>query len=267
MTTGTHPQGPHRPSSGGRGAALLIGAVAFALVFLLIVGATVGYLVFRDSSGSSQAATTTESSATQEDPPPEEPSGTLEPPEDVEPEKCYLPEQERTSTNPSGKLRGGGLEFIPPSIYDSRMGMGNLGFMNDIQSAQANVEGTWYSVMIVAAVEWQPGIDYPGAEAASKSIADCVFANTNWGDQTSGRSWDDETTRPVTVAGMPGYETTATVNFERTTLETTDATLIRVVVVDTPEGPSAFIAETARGVTTHEEAVEEAYSSLTGLSS
>jgi hypothetical protein len=27
---------------------------------------------------------------------------------------------ERTSQNPSGKLRGGGLQFIPPSVFDER---------------------------------------------------------------------------------------------------------------------------------------------------
>ena len=35
------------PGPGGRGTALVIGGIAFAVVFLLVVGTTVAYLVFR----------------------------------------------------------------------------------------------------------------------------------------------------------------------------------------------------------------------------
>ena len=59
--TGTPPLTP----GGGRGGPLLIGVLSFALVFLLIVGATVAYLVLRPSglSGAGEQTTTAHSSA------------------------------------------------------------------------------------------------------------------------------------------------------------------------------------------------------------
>src|SRR5699024_11420150 len=45
----TPPQQPHGPG-GGRGGALLVGGIAFAIVFLMIVGLTVAYLVVRTST-------------------------------------------------------------------------------------------------------------------------------------------------------------------------------------------------------------------------
>lgn len=267
--------GPQYPSTqqqspgpgGGRGGTLLIAIVAFSVVFLLIVGVTVGYLVVR-SGGSGDASPTPTASepVTPVDP---EVTGTAEPttptPTDVEEVRCWSPESiERTSQNPSGKLRGGGLQFIPPAIYDQRFSPLGTSFMNDIQSAQANVEGTWYSVMTVAAVEWQPGIEYPGADVASQKILGCYFSADVWGD-TTGRQLENEITEPVTVSGMPGYRTTGTVTFASSPLELTTGTELQVTVVDTPQGPSVFVNETALGVPEHEEAAVEAYASLTGV--
>ncbi|WP_193104897.1 hypothetical protein [Brachybacterium sp. FME24] len=263
--TSTQPQSPG--PGGGRGGALLIGALAFAIVFLLIVGATVGYLVLRPTGGGDQAGDTTSASATPVDPESTsqdpEPSG--EPTEVVE-QRCFEPEYERTSSNPSSKLRGGGLEFIPPAAYSGRGSSGYAHFVNDSQIAYGEVEDSWISTITVGKVEWQPDVEYPGNEVASQKIAKCFFTDGNWGEQARERTWDDETTQPVTVAGMPGYETRAMVNFGSDDLEKTDASEIVVVVLDTEQGPSALITETAVGVTAHEEAADEAYTSLTALS-
>ncbi|MFD1833974.1 hypothetical protein ACFSDA_02695, partial [Brachybacterium rhamnosum] len=65
-TTTSPGTGPQRPG-GGRGMPLLIGGLAFAVVFLLIVGTTVGYLVLRPGSGggdpTASATATTESAS------------------------------------------------------------------------------------------------------------------------------------------------------------------------------------------------------------
>src|SRR5699024_5029776 len=95
--------------------------IAFAIVFLLVVGTTVAYLVFRPGGGGTPEAGTspaTESaSVTDAGTDGTETSAT---PTEVEAERCWTPEQERTSDNPSGKLRGGGLQDIPPAIYGQR---------------------------------------------------------------------------------------------------------------------------------------------------
>src|SRR5699024_11287291 len=46
------------PGPGGRGTALLIGGIAFAIVFLLVVGTTVAYLVCRPGDGGTPEAGT-----------------------------------------------------------------------------------------------------------------------------------------------------------------------------------------------------------------
>lgn len=266
--------GPQFPTTqqraSGRGSALLIGGISFAVVFLLVVGVTVGYLVFRPGGdpsaatdpSSTESATASGTADGTESPEGESPSAT---PTEAEPERCWTPENERTSDNPSGKLRGGGLQFIPPALYDQRSTPYGIAYATDLQGAMAKVEGSWYSSMLVGAVQWQPGIEYPGAEAASRTITECFFYTANWGE-AKGRTLDDQVTEPVTIAGMPGYRTTAVVNFASDPLEKTDATELVVVVLETEQGPSVFCTETAVGVTEHEEAADEAYKTLTGIS-
>lgn len=263
MHTGPQfPTSPQQPSGpGGRGSALLVGGIAFAVVFLLVVGVTVGYLVLRPTGGpvaDSPPATTTAAGAGASD-------GTASAtPTDVEAERCWFAEGERESKNPSGKLRGGGLQYIPPASYAERGAPYWIAFANDLQGAQDLVEQRWYSTTFVGKVEWQPGIEYPGAEVASQKITDCFFYEADWGE-TTGRTLDDKVTVPVTIAGMPGYRTTATVNFETDPLKKTDATALDVTVLETPQGPSVFGSETAVGVAEHEEAAEAAFESLTGI--
>lgn len=266
----TSPQQPGGPG-GGRSGALLIGGITFAIVFLLIVGLTVAFLVVRTTtSGGEETATATSSSA--EESTPTEPTGdptdtgeaTASP--TAEKERCWNPERTRESSNPSGRLRGGGLQFIPPSGFDGRAPLNYGAFLTDGQVALATIEGDWTSNVGVAAVEWQPGYEYPGNKAASERILECMYSDsTMWGD-TSQRSLEDQVTEPVTVAGMPGYRTSAVLTFGQHSFEKFESTKLVVVVVDTPQGPSAFIADIAVGVTEHEEGYEEAYASVTGHS-
>lgn len=252
--------------TGGRGAALLIGGIAFAVVFLLIVGVTVGYLVLRPGGGGGPGPTSSSSASESVDPESTSASATPSPtPTDVEAERCWTPESERTSSNPSGKLRGGGLQFIPPAIYDERGSALGIAYANDVQVAYAHVQDDWYSSLFVGAVVWQPGIEYPGAEVASQTLLNCFFSSSRW-DGTSGRSLDDEITEPVTISGMPGYRTTATVNFAASKMDQVTATEMVVVVLETDQGPSMFVTETNVGTTEHEEAADQAYESLTGIS-
>lgn len=265
--TGTGPTGTGPAGGGGRGMLLLIGGVAFALVFLLIVGGTVGFLILRPSSSPepttspSTSATTAsggEVTAT--------PSGSTD--QDVTAERCWMPDSAgRTSTNPSGRLRGGGLEFIPPSAATERNTVLRH-FQTDVQAAGAPVPNTpgWTTALSVGLVSWQDGVEYPGNQTAAETIFDCFSSNgNNWGDAT-GRSVSDQTTEPVTIAGMPGYRTQGTLEFSTSPYDF-DAVGIMVVVLDTDQGPSVFMADWPVGIEGHDAIVEEAYGSLSGLSS
>lgn len=275
MHTGPHYTAPRRPSgpTGGRNRALLIGGISFALVFLLIVGATVGYLVLRSSGSSGGAeggggsASATETTISSE--PVTTEASPTSPPETtpIEEERhCWYASNERVSQNPSGRLRGGGLEMVPPAGFDSRANRTFLAFTTDAQTASAPIEGTWVSSIMVGKIEWQPGVEYPGDKAASERLISCMYgSSTIWGD-TSQRTLHDQVTEAVTVAGMPGYRTTATLKFGKHNFEKFESTRLEVVVVSTPEGPSVFASDVAIGVTEHEDGATEAYKSLTGLS-
>src|SRR5699024_12331929 len=109
------------PGDGGRGAALLIGALAFAGVLLRIVGVTVAYLVLRPGgNGGAVAAPGAEVSQSADTPSPgtgEETDTASAAPTAVEEERCWRPATpERTSSNTSGPLRAGGLPFTPRAV-------------------------------------------------------------------------------------------------------------------------------------------------------
>ena len=93
--TSTQQQGP---SGGGRGTALLVGGISFAVVFLLIVGVTVGYLVLRPNGGTAGGPTTGSASVTD----PEASAGSQSPtPTDVEEVRCWSPDSiERFDRHP-----------------------------------------------------------------------------------------------------------------------------------------------------------------------
>lgn len=266
MHTGPHTATQSQPAPGpGRGGALLIGGIAFAIVFLLIVGGTVGFLVLRGGGGGGNAAGTTTPSASQTPSgPTTTPSQSLKPYE--EGEWCWSADRDRTSENPPGRLRGGGLEFVPPKAYNGRGESTAWSFATDLQTATAPVEGTWASTASIGKVVWQTGYEYPGAEVASQRIRDCLISTGRVWQGTSQRTVSDEFTEPVTIAGMPGYKSSAVLNFGKHQLKKTSATAIVVVVVDTPEGPSMFATDTSVGVKEHEDAADDALASLSGLS-
>lgn len=253
MSTPTpSPQGP-----GGGPNPLLVGGVSFAAVFVLIVGGALGYVGLTGGESTDPPTSSASASST--------PETTSASP--TEEERCWSPmDYQRTSTNPSGRLRGGGLEIVPPTVFDGRGSSNYASFLNDDTTASAVVEGNWASMITVGLVQWQPGVEYPGNEAASQRIFTCLYSNgAAWGD-TSGRTMHDQLTEAVTVAGMSGYRTTGELRFGQDDLELTDASRITVVVLESPQGPSVFLSEVAVGVTEHEDAAREAYDSITGVS-
>lgn len=266
---GKHPATPPRRPGGGRGPAVLIGLASFAVVFVLIVGGTVTFLMLRPDpadGGSTTAAAPTrdpgqQSPATAESEDSPAPSAQGE-----DPTQCWSPTIPSFDSLPTGDtLSGGGLQVQLPEMYQSPGVPVGLPYLDDVQASQAPVGTGWFSTMVIGAVAWHPGEQYPGAEIASQRIVTCLFERDQWG-QTQGRTLDDVATTAVTIDGMDGYRTTAVVNFAEDPMERTDASEITVVVLETPQGPGAFVTETSLGVTEHEQAAAQAHESLTAAS-
>jgi hypothetical protein len=228
---------------------LIFGVLSFVVVFVLIVGGTTAYLVYRTSQ---TPAEPTPTAAT-----PTDPSGTPSPTEDET--WCWYPSKpQRVSTNPEGKLRGGQLEIETPPGFTDRYNDTQYAFTDDPQIALARAEPTWSSSFFVGAVQWQTGYEYPGAEAASTRIVDCMKSNSGmWGAATQ-RSEENREEQSVTIDGAQGYEITMDYMFSgKTGLETTEGSRIDVVVVDAPDGPSVYVSEVAIGMDEHtDQAVE-----------
>jgi FlaG/FlaF family flagellin (archaellin) len=241
--------------------AFAAGAITFVAVLALIVGGTLGVraLVGGGSPGPTAGPTPPASSTASE-------SATAS--GSAEPEWCWDVDSDsaaRTSTNPEGRLRGGGLEFVAPSGFDELRSNSWAPFTNDAQTATATVEDDWVSSLTVAQVVWQDGVEYPGAETASGRILDCMVSNVSLWDGTSQRTLEDRVTTPVTIDGMSGYRTSGNLMFGTSDLTKTTGSALTVIVVDTPEGPSMFSAEIAIGVDDHEKAEKDAERSLSGL--
>lgn len=250
----------------GRGRALLIGVITFVVVFLLIVGATISVQVFRslNSPGPSASATPADPEATD----PEDPEATSDPfADDGEEQYCWQNlDVQRTSENPSGRLRGGGLEVAAPDGFDQRSNATRFAFTDDPQVAGAEAETNWNSIVMIGQVTWQPGYDYPGEEVAAERILDCYISNAGVWDDVTSRRPENRESRAVTIDDMPGHQASVDLMFQGDhSLEVVEGAAITVVVVDTPEGPSVLVTEASIGIPEHEEAAVETLDSLSGL--
>lgn len=194
-------------------------------------------------------------------PPPETTPTALRPPE--EGTWCWMPERSRVSRNPTGKLRGGGLDLIPPASFSNRQSHTVWAFTTDAQQITAEAEKNWVSSITVGRLVWEPGVQYPGSAAASTRLLDCMVAAPVWRDATNRRA-EDVVTEPVTIDGVRGHRTTAAIRFDSPTV-TSSESLVTVIVLETEGGPSMVATEIAGGHEDHAAAAEQAIASLTAV--
>lgn len=253
---------------------LVLGAIAFAVVFLLIVGVTSAVLVVRgvgSTPSPTASPTPTESLSPTEDPTtaadPASPTSTAS----AAASYCYA--HQRTYPRPSdsvatdGRLVGGGISVPIPEVFAANEPTTSpfLRFTDDDISATASAEDGWFSTLTVGDVTWEKGVPYPGDEAAATRIFDCIITHTGlWEPQSPGRRLDDKKIEAVTIDGMDGYKVTGSLFFTRTVLKETTHDLITVVVLTTPDGtPAVFCSVVAGDNETHVQAAADALAGLT----
>lgn len=232
---------------------ILVLALTFTAVLALILGGTIAYLVLRPTPGSGGPTAGTETRVDTTVPSTDD-GATTDPAASgsAAAEFCWInTSMTKTSTSPSGRIRGGGIETaLPSSFLVSREAVLPLPAMDDLTIASSPVEGeeNWVSVIAVGAVTWQPGFEYPGPEKAAQRMVDCISGSSApWGTSVSKRHVENAKTEPVTIGGMQGYRSTATVVFDKSTLKTTNGSDLSAVVLDTPTGPALFYTEIPTG--------------------
>ncbi|MDO5661634.1 MAG: hypothetical protein Q4G40_02975 [Brachybacterium sp.] len=178
---------------------------------------------------------------------------------------CTVQPQHSASPQPSGKIRGGNLQFTIPNGWDVPWGNGNLAYMTDANGIGRNVEGYWYSVVNVGAVSWPDDEDggYPGTESAAVAIFQC-YATSAGVIEFFGEEPDitDYRSEAITVDGESGWIVQATYHFEEDQLQTSNSSVVTAIVVETPDGPSALASDVAADHEDHVQGLEDMIDSL-----
>lgn len=214
---------------------LVVGAASFTLTLVLILAVVGAVIAVRGSSGEGDQ---TPSAATT--------SVSASPSSSQAAQYCWRNPRtsERTSEDPSGGIRAGGLEAKVPSGWTSSSNAAVLPFLGDASVRTLPLEGDWVSLVVMAKVTWQPGTAYPGAETASRRYVDCSLSDTRqWDRSVPQRHVQSTRTEAVTIDGMHGYRTTAVLAFDRTTLRTARSTVLTAIVLDTPQGPAVYYSD------------------------
>lgn len=179
---------------------------------------------------------------------------------------CTEPPDRSVTEQETGSVRGGGLEIPQPEGWEVGTGWGaQNSYLTDQHYADQPVEGGWYALAGVGAVEFpEEEGGYPGAEEAARAIFLCALEPEQgeeiYGDPAMLRNHRDEAT---TIDGHDAWIVSADVEVsDLALLHSTDAWRRVVIVVDTPGGPAAFVGGAALG---HDQQVADLDTMIEGL--
>ncbi len=250
--------------------AVIIGALVVLGVVALVLSQTVFRPVLADGPEKTyDTAPRTASGQSEYVPDPNDPD--IAPPPPIFTQKpttaCTVPGY-TDAQPPSGpdQVRGGNLEYTMPSQWGSGWFAHSLPYMTQIGAEARHLEDGWYSVVSLGAVEFpEDEGGYPGLEAASVAIFQC-YATTAGVVSHFGQSPEvtDYRSEPMTVDGHAAWIVQATYHFEDPEmLETTSASIVTAIVVETPAGPSAVASDVAADQPDHVQNLEDIIASLT----
>ncbi|WP_394215146.1 hypothetical protein [Brachybacterium vulturis] len=179
---------------------------------------------------------------------------------------CTVPEH-LPAAPPSapGKVRGGNLEYTSPQTWGAGWPTGALPYLTEIGADARNVEGNWYSVVNLGRVTFgEEEGGYPGRENAAVAIFQC-YATTSGVIEFFGETPEvtDYRSEALTVDGEDAWIVQATYHFEDPErLQTSSASIVTSIVVETPNGPSALAGDVAADRPEHVQDLESIIASL-----
>ncbi|AXK44401.1 hypothetical protein [Brachybacterium saurashtrense] len=249
--------------------AVIGGSAVVLLVLALILSQTVFRSVLEDPAPSAyETGQRTAEGQSEYVPDPEEPE--IAPPPPIFTQRpttdCTLPEyQEPAPATAEGAVRGGDLQFSSPEGWGAGWSVQSTPYLTEIGADARRVEGNWYSVVNLGRVSFtEEEGGYPGLENAAVAIFQC-YATTSgvvshFGEHPEVTDYRSEAT---TVDGEAAWIVQATYHFEDPEiLETSSASVVTSIVVETPNGPSALASDVAADQPDHVEGLEEIIASL-----
>lgn len=180
---------------------------------------------------------------------------------------CTIPDSPESAASPSGgdAIRGGNLEYTIPDGWGVGWGAGSIPYLDQVGAEGRNIEGSWYSVVNLGRVVWpEDEGGYPGLETSAVALFQC-YATTagvmsHFGEHPVVTDYRSEAT---TVDGSAAWIVQATYHFEDPEiLETSSASIVTSIVVETPSGPSALVSDVAADQPEHVQNLEDIIASL-----
>lgn len=261
------------PQARRRSGAVILTVVGAAVVAIAVIALVLSQTVFRgalEASPTPQAAPTvgTASGHSEYIPDPNDPD--LEPPPPIFTQKPTAPctaVDTGGSYGPDpgpGTLRGGSLQVSIPQDWDYPWTSQSVSYLTGTTGYARHVEGSWYSVVNLGRVDFPADEGgYPGAEQAAITIFQCYATSGGLIEYFGNRPQvSDYRSEATVVDGTPAWIVQATYHFEKSQLQTTSASVVTSIVVDTPGGPSALISDVAADHPDHMEELQGIVASL-----
>lgn len=250
----------------------MLAVIGGAVVVLAVIALVLSQTVFRSTATGPgpTAFPTDERTASGRDeyvPNPEEPEIAPPPPifTQAPTTECTIPDiKDPAPATAPGTVRGGDLQFTSPDEWGSWYS-GSLPYLDEVDAGARRVEDTWYSAVSLGHVVFpEDEGGFPGLETAAVAIFQC-YATTSGVVDVFGETPQvtDYRSEAVTVDGQAAWIVQATYHFaDPDALETSSASIVTSVVVETPNGPSGLASDVAADHPDHVQDLESIIASL-----
>lgn len=179
--------------------------------------------------------------------------------------ECTVPANSNPPPSVPGKVRGGGLEYTNPDGWGDGWVVSSLPYLTEVGADSRLVEGGWYSVLNLGRVAFpEDEGGYPGLEPAAVALFQCYATTTgvlsHFGEHPEVTDYRSEV---MSVDGTAAWIVQATYHFEDPSmLESSSASVVTSIVVETSNGPSALVGDVAADKPEHAHNLEDIIASL-----